>query len=49
MRQITLPFVMVAGLVLAAAGFGVWAASRTTNHHANVAVSGHISVMPPVF
>ena len=49
MRRITLPFVMVAGLVLAVAGFGAWAASRTTNHHANVAVGGHISVMPPVF
>ena len=48
MRRITLPFVMVAGLVLAAAGFGVWAASRTTNHP-NVAVGGHISVMPPIF
>ena len=46
MRRIT--FVMVAGLILAAAGFGVWAASRTTNH-ANVAVGGYISVMPPVF
>ena len=40
MRRITLPFVMVAGLVLAVAGFGAWAASRTTNHHANVAVGG---------
>jgi hypothetical protein len=54
MRWITLLFVMVAGLILAAAGVGVWAASRTTNHanvdtHEGLPVGGHISVLPPVF
>jgi hypothetical protein len=53
MRWITLLFVMIAGLILAAAGIGVWAAS-TTNHanvdtHEGLPVGGHIAVLPPVF
>jgi hypothetical protein len=52
MRWITL-FVLIAGLVLAAACIGVWAASRTTDH-ANLDTRGEPPVggriqMPPVF
>jgi hypothetical protein len=53
MRWMTLLFVMVAGLILAAAGIGVWAASMTNhanvNTHEGPPAGGHISVLPPVF
>jgi hypothetical protein len=53
-------FVIVAGLILAATGIGVWAASRTTNHakagakavnveREGVPVGGGLFVMPPVY
>jgi hypothetical protein len=55
MRNLNL-FVIVASLILAATGIGVWAASRTTNH-VNVQdtygggspVGGGIFVAPPVY
>jgi hypothetical protein len=47
-------FVILVNLILAATGFGVWAASRTTNPanvdtHGGPPVGGRISVLPPVF
>ena len=52
MRKVS-SFVLVAGLILAATGFGVWAASRTTNPanvdtHGVLPVGGRMSVLPPV-
>ena len=55
MRKIS-SFVIVVSLILAATGFGVWAASRTTNQ-ANVTVEdtregipvSDLFVMPPVY
>ena len=38
MRKVS-SFVLVAGLILAATGFGVWAASRTS-HHAKAGAKG---------
>ena len=57
MRSIS-SFVIVAGLILAATGIGVWAASRTTNQakavkvedtREGVPVGGGLFVMPPVY
>ena len=47
-------FVIVVSLILTATGFGVWAASWTTDHanvdtHGGPPVGGHISVLPPVY
>jgi len=48
-------FVIVVSLVLTATGFGVWAASRTTDHvyvqdtHGGFPVGGRLSIMPPVY
>jgi hypothetical protein len=41
MRRISL-FVIVANLIVAATGIGVWAASRTTNHEKPAAKSVHV-------
>ena len=54
MRKIS-SFVIVVGLILTATGFGVWAASRTTDHvnvqdtHGGFPVGGRLSIMPPVY
>jgi hypothetical protein len=54
MRKIS-SFVIIMGLVLAATGFGVWAASRTTNHanvqdtHGGIPAGGGIFIMPAVY
>jgi hypothetical protein len=54
MRKIS-SFVIVVSLILVATGFGVWAASRTTNHanvqdtHGGFPVGGRLSIMPPVY
>jgi hypothetical protein len=54
MRKIS-SFVIVVSLILAATGFGVWAASRTTDHvnvqdtHAGYPVGGRLSIMTPVY
>jgi hypothetical protein len=55
MRKIIL-FLIVTGLILAAAGIGVWTASKTTNHakaekwdthEEGIPVSGGLFVTPP--
>jgi uncharacterized protein YraI len=55
MRKLNSLAVVVAGLILAATGIGVWAASRSTNHtNVNVEsggapVGGGLFIMPPVY
>jgi hypothetical protein len=50
-------FAIVVALIVAATGFGVWAASRTAHHgdphdeelHHGTPVGGGVYVMPPVY
>jgi hypothetical protein len=48
-------FVIVVSLTVTATGFGVWAASRTTDHvnvqdtHGGIPLGGGLFVMPPVY
>ncbi len=46
-------FVIVVALIVAATGFGVWAASRTAHngdpHNEGTPVGGGIYVMPPIY